>query len=136
MYTEAQFLRIRDKLHRQPTVQQTQFNRSISSMNIYSEQAKVTFTDNKENKFQNNLFVHCTYETRLSGLAREIHQIHDSYFKNTDHGQIRLIVGHRNHPNSVYELGKKRPSSSYIKDPARKSTKHRSPNVYDIYFSI
>ena len=48
-------------------------------MNINTEQAKVTFIDTKEKKFENNLFVHCTYETQLSGLAREIHQIHDSF---------------------------------------------------------
>ena len=59
------------------------------------------------------------------------------FFKNTDHGQIRLIVGHRNHPNIVKELGRKRPSSSFIKDPDRKSKEHRiHPNSRDILIDI
>ena len=38
--------------------------------------------------------------------------------KNTPHGDIRLIVGNRNNPNMEYELTRKRPHSSFLKDPS------------------
>ena len=79
---------------------------------------------NKENsnKFQKKIFIHCLHEDRFRGLQREIHDIHDSFFKNTTYQDIRLIVGHRNNPNIEYELTRKRPSSSLLKNqPLEKS---------------
>lgn len=127
---ENQFFALRRKLSNQSTAKQTQLALSA---------AAVDFTDNLQNfqqrnthpiqttvkrnddKFKKNLFVHFTHESRLKGLAREIHIIHDSYFKNTIHGNIRLVVGYRNNPNIEFELSRKRPRSSILKDPLQKS---------------
>ncbi|CAF1434632.1 unnamed protein product [Adineta steineri] len=40
---------------------------------------------------------------------------------NTDYGNIRLIVGHRSNPNLNFQLSRKRPRSSLLKDPSKKS---------------
>ncbi|CAF5014335.1 unnamed protein product, partial [Rotaria sp. Silwood1] len=69
---------------------------------------------------------HC----RLKGLAREIHMIHDSHFKNTDKGEIRLVVGFRNNPNIEFELSRKRPASSILRDPLAKNMETSSDPTY------
>jgi len=127
---ENQFFLLRQKLLGQPTAKQTQVAISAASVDITRTTQNIgqsttqiiqATVQRKDNKFKNNLFVHCTHEARLKGLAREIHTIHDSYFKNTHRGNIRLIVGYRNNPNMEYELARKRPSSSLLKDPSKKS---------------
>jgi hypothetical protein len=121
---EDNFLLLRQKILAQPTTKQAEVAISAASVDITrNQQNGVMETSIKRNKdkFQKNLFVHYTYEKRLKGLAREIHAIHDSLFQNTIHGTVRLIVGNRNNPNIVYELARKRPSSSLIKDPLKKS---------------
>ncbi|CAF1210977.1 unnamed protein product [Rotaria sordida] len=70
----------------------------------------------KDNKFKNNIFIHCTHEARLEGVKRVIYEIHDHFFKNTDYGDIRLIVDYRNNPNMESELAHKRPHSSLLKN--------------------
>jgi tRNA A37 threonylcarbamoyladenosine synthetase subunit TsaC/SUA5/YrdC len=96
---------------------------NIQNVGQTNTQTIQTIVKRKDNKFKNNLFVHCTHEARLQGLAREIHTIHNSFFKNTHRGDIRLIVGHRNNPNIEYELARKRPSSSLLKDPSKPKSK-------------
>ncbi|CAF4171520.1 unnamed protein product, partial [Rotaria sordida] len=127
---ESQFFALREKLSNQPTAKQTQVAMSAATVDLLQSTQNVTQrnTNNmeatikrKNDKFKNNLFIHVTHEARLKGLAREIHIIHDNHFKNTDYGEIRLIVGFRNNPNIEFELSRKRPSSSVLKDPLRKS---------------
>ncbi len=121
---EDNFLLLRQKILAQPTAKQAEVAISAASVDIVHNQKNgVMETSIKRNKdkFQNNLFVHYTYEKRLKGLVREIHAIHDSLFQNTIHGTVRLIVGNRNNPNIVYELARKRPSSSFINYPSKKS---------------
>ena len=76
-----------------------------------------------DNKFDNTLFIHCKHEARLEGLKRHIHEIHDSIFKNTDFGDIRLIVGHRNNPDIDFELCRKRPPTYILKDQPKNKSK-------------
>jgi len=71
-------------------------------------------------KLNNTLFIHCTHEGRLEGLKRYIHEIHDSYVKNTQYEHMRLVVGHHNNPNMDFELTRKRPSLSLLKDQPNK----------------
>ncbi|CAF4216325.1 unnamed protein product [Rotaria sordida] len=96
-----------------------QSTQNVTQRNINNMEATIK---RKNDKFKNNLFIHVTHEARLKGLAREIHMIHDSHFKNTDYGEIRLVVGFRNNPNIEFELSRKRPLSSVLKDPLRKIT--------------
>ncbi|CAF3160913.1 unnamed protein product [Rotaria sp. Silwood2] len=130
---ESQFFALRQTLSNQPTAKQTQLARSVVAVNLTQDTQHVpqrntqlmeaTITRNNI-KFKNNIFVHVTHEARLKGLARGIHLIHDSHFKNTIHGDIRLIVGYRNNPNIEFELSRKRPSSSILKDPLNMVQKH------------
>ncbi|CAM4819703.1 unnamed protein product [Rotaria magnacalcarata] len=129
---ESQFFVLRQKLSSQPTAKQTQVVLSATTVDFINHLQSVgpkhtttmkTIVKRKDNKFKQNLFVHFTHEARLKGLAREIHMIHDSYFKNTIHGEIRLVVGYRNNPNIEFELSRKRPSSSLLKDPLRIKSK-------------
>jgi len=126
---ENQFFVLRQKLLAQPTAKQTQVTRSAAAVDIIhnniqnvgqtNTQTIQTIVKRKDNKFKKNLFVHCKHEARLQGLAREIHTIHESYFKTTDFGNIRLVVGYRNNPNTQYELVRKRPSSELLEDPLK-----------------
>ena len=124
---ENDYFLFRQKLFAQPTVKQTQVAISAVAVNIVEKNQnsgrEITIKRNSD-EFQNNLFIHCTYEKRLKGLAREIHTIHDSFFKNTDYGQIQLVVGHRNNPNMVLQLSRKRPLSSMLQYSSRKSRAH------------
>ena len=122
---ENQFFLLREKLLAQPTAKQTQVTMNAAAVELIDHtistnaHVKQAVIKRDGSKFKNNLFVHCTHEQRLQGLAREIHTIHDSYFKNTHVGHVRLIVGHRNNPNIEYELSRKRPSSHLLMDPLK-----------------
>ncbi|CAF2845127.1 unnamed protein product [Rotaria sp. Silwood2] len=127
---ESQFLALPQKLSNQPTAKQTQLAISAATVQLTQHTQNVTqknannmeATIQRNNeKFKTNLFLHVTHEARLKGLAREIHMIHDSHFKNTDKGEIRLVVGFRNNPNIEFELSRKRPASSLLKDSLAKS---------------
>jgi hypothetical protein len=121
---ENDYLLFRQKLLAQPTVKQTQVAESAATVVfVHNENGeKQVLIKRDYEKFKKNLFVHCTYEKRLKNLAHEIHTIHDSYFKNTDQGAIRLVVGYRNNPNIEFELSRKRPPTSILKDPSKKKS--------------
>jgi hypothetical protein len=126
---EEQFQSLRKKLLEEPTIQQILVDKSAATVDhiIHHQQQDQNTNEeamNKEkcNQFKNKIFIHCVHESRLRGLAREIHEIHDSFFKNTIYQEIRLIVGHRNNPNLEFELTRKRPSTSLLKNqPLEKS---------------
>ncbi|CAF1504616.1 unnamed protein product [Rotaria sp. Silwood1] len=134
---ESQFLALRQKLLNEPTAKQTQLAISAASVQLTQRTQNViqpninnmeaTIQRNND-KFKKNFFIHITHEARLKGLAREIHMIHDNHFKNTDKAEIRLIVGFRNNPNIEFELSRKRPASSLLKDPLAKKQKTNGIN--------
>ncbi|CAF3751880.1 unnamed protein product [Rotaria sp. Silwood1] len=129
---EEQFFIIREKLLAQPSIQQIIVSKRAATVNTilhdqHIEEERRTTRD-KDNKFKNKIFIHCTHEARLEGLKRYIHEIHDDIFKKTDCGDIRLIVGHRNNPNIEFELTRKRPNSSLLKEiPPDKKQKPNEP---------
>ncbi|CAF1351140.1 unnamed protein product [Rotaria sordida] len=132
----SQFFALRQKLSTQPTAKQTQLATSAAAVHLIQNTQNITQinTNNMEatvkrnnNKFKNNLFVHVTHEARLKGLAREIHMIHDSFFKDASYADIRFIIGHRIDPNIEFELSRKRPSLSLLKDPLEKNQNEIKP---------
>ncbi|CAF2816963.1 unnamed protein product [Rotaria sp. Silwood2] len=142
---ESQFFALRQTLSNQPTAKQTQLARSVAAVNVtqntqHAPQRNTQLMEasikRNNDKFKNNLFVHVTHEARLKGLAREIHLIHDSHFKNTIHGDIRLVVGYRNNPNIEFELSRKRPSSSILKDPLSEATSSDPTLLLPDYLTI
>jgi len=128
---EQQFFILRQTLLTQPSIKQAIVTKSADTVDIITRiennrpttiPIMETIVKRKNNhKFENNIFIHCVHEARLEGLQRHIHEIHDSFFKNTDYGNIRLVVSHRNNPNMDFELSHKRPCSSLLKDPLKKS---------------
>jgi hypothetical protein len=135
---ENEFHIRRQKLLAQPTAKQTQVAKNATTVRIINNEQSIaqqkvgqtettrqrstaTMTEVQRNndKFKNNIFIHCKHEARLAGLKKYIHEIHDGLFKNTPHGDIRLIVGNRNNPNMEYELSRKRPHSSFLKGPSK-----------------
>ncbi|CAF1684118.1 unnamed protein product, partial [Adineta ricciae] len=87
---------------------------------------ETTIKKNFNVKYQNTIFIHWVHETRLTGLKRSIHEIHNDIFKSTEHSNIRLVVGDQNNPNLDFELTRKRPCGSLLKDPLRiESTSNR-----------
>ncbi|CAF1180710.1 unnamed protein product [Rotaria sordida] len=129
---KEQFFVLRQQLLAQPSIPKIVVAKSAASVdtmikNKTMEEYGQTKKE-KENKFKSNIFIHCTHEARLEDVQRHIHEIHDSFFKNTDYGDIRLIVGHRNNPNLEFELARKRPHSSLLKNlPPNKIRKTNTP---------
>ena len=153
---ENQFFICRQKLLAQPTAKQTQVAKSATTVRAINDEqshaqqnvgqtetarqrSAVTMTEVQWNndKFKNNIFIHCKHEARLEGLKKYIHEIHDGLFKNTSHGDIRLIVGNRNNPNMEYELTRKRPHSSLLKGPSNtgQDSSDRTPSAFLFLFS-
>ena len=128
---EQEFFILRQKLLAQPSVKQAIVMKSGDAVDIITNVQnnrpttapimETTVKRKNNHKFENTIFIHCVHEARLQGLQRDIHEIHDSFFKNTEHGNIRLVVGHRNNPNMDYELSRKRPRSSLLKAPSTNS---------------
>ena len=130
---EVQFNSIRDKLLAQPSIKQMVVNKRADTVGmvtnvvpvINNQTLKIPSIEThvkKEarEKLDSVIFVHCKHEARLVGLKREIHEIHDSFFKDTPHGDIRLIVGHQNNSNIDFALSEKRPRPLLIlKDPSK-----------------
>ncbi|CAF4305020.1 unnamed protein product, partial [Adineta steineri] len=127
---EQEFIDLREKLLAQLSIKQILMTKSANTVEIISnvqQDARTTIPITKIivkrkniDKFINNIFIHCVHESRFDGLQRHIHEIHDSFFKNTDYRNIRLVVGHRNNPNLNFQLSRKRPRSSLLKDPSKK----------------
>ena len=75
--------------------------------------------EQEKSRTKRPMFMHFTHEAQFFGLKRDIHTIHDSFFKNTPNEDIRLIVGHRNNYNLEFELAQKRPRpASILYDPS------------------
>ncbi|CAF4646084.1 unnamed protein product, partial [Rotaria socialis] len=135
---EEQFVILRKKLLEYPSVKQILVDKSAATVDniiIIRDQYgqnddEETTNNNKDNTFQKKIFIHSLYEGRFRHIQREIHEIHDSFFKNTIYQDIRLIVGHRNSPNIEYESTTKRPCSSLLKNqPLQKKQKVKEPNT-------
>jgi hypothetical protein len=129
---EQQFFLLRDKILAQPSIKQAIVKKSAAAVdritNVQNNRQTttasimdITVKRQENDKFNNTIFIHCVHEERLKGLQRRLHEIHDSFFKNTDHRNIRLVIGHRNNPNIEFELARKRPRSSLLEDPLKKS---------------
>ncbi len=98
---EQKFFILRQKWLAQPSVKQAIVTKSAATVDIITnvENNRQTTTPimattvkRKDNhKFENTIFIHCVHEARLQGLQRQIHEIQDSFFKNTDYGNIRLL---------------------------------------------
>lgn len=129
-----QFTNLRHTIRAQPSIKQIQINKSAANVDVILNQMDQTMvfqqttTDSRylpikkqENKFKNNLFIHCLHEGRFHGLQRHIHDIYNSFYQNTPAGEIRLIVGHRNNPNLEYELSSKRPPTYILKNQPKQS---------------
>ena len=144
--SEEEFFKLRKQLLLQPTIKQILVNKSAATVdtitndqNVVQEHGPInirtmetTTIKQKDNKFKKMIFIHCTHETRLEGLKRQIHEIHDSFFKTTDYGDIRLVVGHRNNPNMEFELVRKRPHSSLLKNLPPNKSKDPSYILYNV----
>ncbi|CAF4037931.1 unnamed protein product [Rotaria sordida] len=129
---KEQFSVLRQQLLAQPSILQIVVAKSAALVDTIIKNKTIEEHEQTkketENKFKSNIFIHCTHEARLEGVQRYIHEIHNSFFKNTDYEDIRLIVGHRNNPNLEFELARKRPHSSLLKNiPFNKKQKLNDP---------
>jgi hypothetical protein len=75
----------------------------------------------KDNKFENKLFIHHTYEKRFRSMKRDLHQVHKDIFNQSATKNVKMIVGNRNRRNATHKLIQKRPKKSLLKNQQRKS---------------
>jgi len=132
---EEQYLTIRNNLQHQPSVKQIQTANSASTVHTQNETCSTNNTyktsilianEKRKNKFKNTLIIHCRHEKRLETLKRDLHRIHYLMFNRTPAMDVKMIVGHRNNPDTKRQLTRKRPHMSLLKT-VMKTSKYFSP---------
>ncbi len=131
-----QFFNLHKKLLTQLSVQQAIVAKSTNVVTIINNDNNVpevaaqiepqkmkTTIKQKPDKFKNTIFMHCIHEGRFEGMKRDIHEIHNSFFKDALSKETRLLVGNRNNPNTDFEMARKRPHSSLLKIKLEKKRK-------------
>ncbi len=115
---------MRHKIMDQPTALQSKVARSVATADIGNDQIdgkttelKEVSDDKTEKKSKNSkgkLFIHYTHEKRFESLPRNMHQVFENVFKNTNAMDLKLIVGNRNRREAKKELIHKRPKRSIL----------------------
>lgn len=133
MINDEEFILLRQKLLAQPSIAQITPNQKGSivedantacPMAIPPSKISNISQEQEKSRTERTMFVHCIHEARFAGLKRDIHTIHDSFFKNTPNEDIRLIVGHCNNHSLEFELAQKRPRpASILYDPSQRRGK-------------
>jgi hypothetical protein len=72
-------------------------------------------THHQGKKCQDNIIIHYTHENRFTSMKRDMHEIFHDTFKGLGIEAVRLIVGHRNSPNTQRELIRKRSHMNLLK---------------------
>jgi hypothetical protein len=144
---ENQFFMLRQKLLTQPSIKQAIVAKSANRVHLIHDNSNnipeaaaaaqpqprsIEITvEQKQDKFKNAIFIHCTHEGRFQGMKRELHDIHQSFFESTPNENIRLIVGNRNNRNTDFELARKRPHPSLLKIKLdKRKIKSRHSNIF------
>ncbi len=119
---------MRHKILGQPTSQQSQLAISAATADIDNDQTddlepkpSIKKTEKIPRNFGDQLFVHYTHEKRFQPSKRDIHQVYDNVFKNTNAMNLKIIVGNRNRRDAKNELIHKRPKPSILKNKPIKS---------------
>ena len=106
---ENDFALLRQILLTKPTVHEYQIaSRIAQSIKFEPDQTVddplVQLRLDKPSKFDTNVIIHYTHETRFQSHKEYIHRIWKQMFDNTPVMKRRLIVGNRNSPNMTREL--------------------------------
>ena len=116
--SEHDFSFIRQLLLYKPTISEYQIASRIAK--AITNNSKEEVDDplvkarlNKQSKFDTNLTIHYTYETRLQNNKRDIHQLWNCTFQQTPVMNTRLIVGNRNSRNLTRELVHRHPDREH-----------------------
>ncbi|CAF1515433.1 unnamed protein product [Rotaria magnacalcarata] len=120
---EDKFFRLRKEHMKQPTAQHSQVEARIAQfeqnnaevlveerIQMESSTAKIC----KSNKFQDRVIIHYTHEKRFTTIKKDMHAIFEKGFQGYGIEAVKLIVGHRNSPNSERELTRKQPPLKYL----------------------
>ncbi|CAF4728615.1 unnamed protein product, partial [Rotaria sp. Silwood2] len=120
---EAQFFRLRKEYMNQPTARHSQIEAHIAQFQEKNEESEVeqlvtttstTTKKQKNSRFQDTVIIHYTHEKRFTNMKKDMHKVFREAFQGFGIEAVRLIVGHRNSPNSERELIRKRPPLKYL----------------------
>ena len=75
----------------------------------------------KRDEDENPLVIHYCYEKRFQSMKRGLHLIYNDLLDQSQNGNVKMIVGTRNHRSARHELIRKRPKISLLKDRQRPS---------------
>ncbi|CAF5189991.1 unnamed protein product, partial [Rotaria magnacalcarata] len=129
---EEDFFRLRDEYMKKPTPQHSQVEARIAQFNEPTEEPPIETTTpmipmikakSKKSKLQDAIIIHYTHEQRFATMKKDNHEIFRGAFKCLGIEALRLIVGHRNSPNSARELIRKRPN------PLKPPTEQQGPRL-------
>ncbi len=127
---EKQFFLMCHNIIDQPTPRQSQVAMRAATANIdndptdeeqnESKESSIKKTGKNETNYGDKLFIHYTHEKRFHSFKRDMHQVYDDIFKNTNAMDLKLIVGNCNRRDARNELIRKRPKPSLLKDKPKK----------------
>ncbi len=134
---------MRHKILGQPTSQQSQLAISAATADIDNDQTddlepkpSIKKTEKIPRNFGDQLFVHYTHEKRFQPSKRDIHQVYDNVFKNTNAMNLKIIVGNRNRRDAKNELIHKRPKPSILKNKPIKSNYFKKIQISILLFNL
>ena len=67
------------------------------------------------------IYHHHTYENRFRSMQRELHELDQEIFNQSETGEVQMIVGNRNRRNTAHELVRKRPQKWLLRNQPPKS---------------
>lgn len=115
---EYKFIQLRKTLMGQPTARQSQIGAQIAQYTLDNDEYKekpsmqiatsVSTTDQQRKKCHDNIIIHYTHENRFISVKKDMDEIFREAFQGLGIDTVRLIVAHRNSPNSQRELIRKR----------------------------
>ncbi|CAM2729112.1 unnamed protein product [Rotaria socialis] len=120
---EHKFFQLRKEHMKQPTAQHSQVEARIALFeqnnidNIVEDiipMESTTTNKRKTNNVPDKVIIHYTHEKRFTTMKKDMHTIFEKSFEGYGLEAVRLIVGHRNSPNSERELIHKRPPLKYL----------------------
>ncbi|CAF1538743.1 unnamed protein product, partial [Adineta ricciae] len=106
---EQDFVKKRRELLNRPTIQEIAIQSSISKASCGSNkesrsESMVQFHKAGPSKWDSNVIIHYSHESRLSTYRRDVHQLWNEHFHQTPVTHTRLIIGTKNNPNLTKRL--------------------------------
>ena len=112
--SEDDFHVMRKRLLDKPTLAEYALRKrlesTIETMDTDDKENKPPISNTaKPSKWDRQLIIHYTHESRLASYKADLHRIWNNLFRGTSVALTRFIVGNKNSPNATKQLMRRRP---------------------------